>query len=312
MLCYGVLRHFSPKTSQCAISLTVISNLESVPGYKGSVIESVQRAPMIRPPDLPEFGKPPLNEVVLGVQFDSPAGYQQIRAGEVWRLFSADFPQVQELPPLPPSFETFGPQAPLFSFGPINGPMHNRFWFTSKTGDEIIQFQNDRLLHNWRKVGDQSNEYPRFDTIVAKFLKEASRLEEFFQSINPQTLRIRQCELSYVNHIRDASSEQLKISDWLNFLLFPASEPDDFAVSFRKTIRSDKGEPKGRLTCESATAVESSGRHFISLTLTARGVPEQPSMDSALEFLKRGRDVIVNTFAEITTDSAHKAWERIA
>lgn len=267
---------------------------------------------MIRPPDLPEFGKPPLNEVVLGVQFDSPAGYQQIRAGEVWRLFSADFPQVQELPPLPPSFETFGPQASLFSFGPINGPMHNRFWFTSRTGDEIIQFQNDRLLHNWRKVGDPANEYPRFDTIVAKFLKELSAIEEFFQSITPQTLRIRQCELSYVNHIRDSSSENLTISDWLNFLSFRGDQPDDFLASFRKTIRSDKGEPKGRLTCESATAVEPSGRHFISLTLTARGAPEQPSMDSALEFLKRGRAIIVSTFAEITTDSAHKAWERTA
>jgi uncharacterized protein (TIGR04255 family) len=265
---------------------------------------------MIRPPDLPEFGKPPLNEVVLGVQFDSPAGYQQIRAREVWSLFDAEFPHVQELPPLPPSFETFGPQASLFSFGPINGPMHNRFWFMSKTEDEIIQFQNDRLLHNWRKVGDQSNEYPRFDTIITKFLSEVTSLEKFFESLSPQNLRIRQCELSYVNHIKDNLSDQLKISDWLNYLLFPSFEPDDFAVSFRKTIRSPNGEPKGRLTCESSTAVEPSGRHFISLTLTARGVPEQPSVDSALEFLTRGRDVIVNTFAEITTDSAHRAWER--
>jgi uncharacterized protein (TIGR04255 family) len=279
-------------------------------GHEESAIEPVQRAPVTRPPDLPEFGKPPLNEVVLGVQFDSPAGYQQIRAGEVWALFSADFPQVQELPPLPPSFETFGPQATLFGFGPINGPMHNRFWFTSKTGDEIIQFQNDRLLHNWRKVGDQSNEYPRFDTIVTKFLSEAARLEDYFKSLSHQTLRIRQCELSYVNHIKDDSSERLKISDWLNFLLFPSFEPDDFAASFRRTIKSPNGDPKGRLTCESSTAVEPSGRHFISLTLTARGIPEQPSIDSALEFLTRGRDVIVNTFAEITTDSAHRVWER--
>jgi len=213
---------------------------------------------------------------------------------------------------LPPSFETFGPQASLFSFGPINGPMHNRFWFTSTTGDEIIQFQNDRLLHNWRKVGDQSNEYPRFDTIVTKFLSEARSLEEFFSSITPQTLRIRQCELSYVNHIKDCSIEKIKVSDWLKVLLFPSFEPDDFALSFRKTIRSSDGGPIGRLTCESSTAVEPSGRHFISLTLTARGVPEQQSIASALEFLARGRDVIVNTFAEVTTDSAHRVWERTA
>jgi uncharacterized protein (TIGR04255 family) len=275
-------------------------------------MEPLQRAPVKRPYDLPEFGKPPLNEVVLGVQFDPPSGYQQIMAGDVWRLFSADFPEVQELPPLPPIFETFGPQAPLFSFGPITGPMHNRFWFTSKTGSEIIQFQNDRLLHNWRKVGDRSNKYPRFDTIVAKFLNEMRSLEAFFDRISPQPMRIRQCELSYVNHIKGDFTEQMQVSDWLNFLLFSTLEPDDFAVSFRQTMRSQNGDRKGRLTCEASTAVEPNGRHFISLTLTARGVPEQPSIDSALDFLTRGRDLIVRTFAKVTTDLAHKTWERAA
>lgn len=302
-----------PRHSRASVRI-LKSRLRKLIGaaFKDSIIEPVQRAPVIRPADLPEFGKPPLNEVVLGVQFDSPAGYQQIRAGEVWKLFSADFPHVQELPPLQPSFETFGPQASLFSFGPINGPMHNRFWFTSQSGDEIIQFQNDRLLHNWRKVGDQTNEYPRFDTIIAKFMDEVSHLETFFRTISHHDLPIRQCELSYVNHIRNMSSERSKVSDWLNFLLFPGLEPDDFACSFRKTIRSANGEPQGRLTCESSTAVEPSGQHFISLTLTARGVPEQPSIHSAIEFLTRGRDVIVKTFAEITTESAHKVWERTA
>jgi uncharacterized protein (TIGR04255 family) len=279
---------------------------------KGLTIELARISPVIRPPGLPEFGKPPLTEVVLGVQFDPPAGYQQIMAGEVWRLFSADFPQVQELPPLPPTFETFGPQASPFSFGPVIGLIHNRFWFTSEAGDEIIQFQNDRLLHNWRKVGDNSSEYPRFEKVITKFFNEARSLESYFQSLIPQRLRVRQCELSYVNHIKVNASDELKVSDWLKYLVFSEFDPDDFVMSFRKTIRSVNGERRGRLTCESATAVEASGRHFISLTLTARGAPEQPSIESAIEFLAGGRDVIVSTFAEITTDMAHRAWERTA
>lgn len=276
---------------------------------------------MSRPPDLPDFAKPPLNEVVLGVQFDPPAGYQQLRAGEVWKLFSAEFPQAQELPALPPNFETFGPQvsmvgfsdvpglSPIMSFGSVMEPLHGRFWFVSNTGDQLIQFQNDRLLHNWRKVVGQDNSYPRYESISSRFLEEMKSLESFMSSIQPQVLRIRQCEVSYVNHIKPSSGQRLQSSAWLKFLEF-TEEPDDFAVSFRRPIMSDSGQPRGRLTCDSSTAIKPTGQHFISLTLTARGAPEEPSVQSALEFLNRGRKIICRTFAEITTDSAHQAWER--
>ena len=106
----------------------------------------------MRPDDLPDFGKPPLNEVVLGVQFAPPSGYSQIRAGQVWELFKGKYPHTEEYMPLPPVFETFGPrvvaQANQLEF--IDGPMHDRYWFLNDAHDELIQFQQDRLLHNWR------------------------------------------------------------------------------------------------------------------------------------------------------------------
>ena len=266
---------------------------------------------MSRPPNLPEFRRPPLNEVVLGVQFDLPGGYQQIRAGEVWKLFAGDFPTVQELPPLSPSFETFGmPQVQQMPFGLISGAMHDRFWFVSGSGDEIIQFQNDRLMHNWRKVGDQINKYPRYECIVKKFFSELRIIEEYFSSLQQQKLAIRQCEISYINHIWALPGTGLRAVDWLAFLSFPGIEPDDFVTTFRRTIVSGDDQPKGRLMCECATAIEPGGRKFISLTLTARGAPDRPDSEAALEFLGKGREMIVRTFAEITTDSAHGAWER--
>jgi hypothetical protein len=111
-----------------------------------------------RPSDLPDFRDPPLNEVLLGVQFAQAKGYSQIRVGEVWGLFKSAFPEVEEQPPLQPSFEVFGlPQAAQGWAGFVMGPTHNRFWFLTRQKDELIQFQHDRLLHNWRKVG--TNEY---------------------------------------------------------------------------------------------------------------------------------------------------------
>lgn len=262
-----------------------------------------------RPNDLPDFAQPPLNEVVLGVQFDPPQGYQQIYAGDVWDLFKSDFPIVQELPAIPPSFETFGTMpGAQFNFGIMAGATHDRFWFLSKNGSELIQFQNDRLLHNWRKVGDESNEYPRFEGIIAKFMDELERLEAFMSRIRSQKLIIRQCELTYINHIRPGG-EAINPSEWLRFVSPDMTPPDDFSASFRRVIEV-KGQPRGRLICESSTAIDEAARRFIALTLTARGAPDTPKLESALEFLSKGRDMIVRLFTEITTDSAQRTWER--
>lgn len=135
---------------------------------------------MTRPPHLPEYESPPINEVVMGVQFSTPNGYQQIYAGEVRDLFKNRFPKVRELDPLLPTFETFGlPQQQMkFEFFP--GVVHNRYWFLSNDEDQLIQFQNDRFFHNWRKIGDGKNPYPRFDEIILNFNDELTSLNSFF------------------------------------------------------------------------------------------------------------------------------------
>jgi uncharacterized protein (TIGR04255 family) len=265
-----------------------------------------------RPETLPEFEKPPLNEVVVGIQFTPARGYQQIRAGEVWALFRDRFPQVEELPPLAPMFETFGlPQAQHVNFGIVSGATHDRFWFLSETRDELIQFQNDRLLHNWRKVGTKS-EYPRFERIFNHFESEVRSLEAYFSNLYPQLLNINQCEISYINHIRPVEADRIDLHDWLSFFTFPNRQvPDDFSASFRKVILNPDGRPSGRLYCEAASAAEPNGRQLISLTLTARGAPSGSDVNAALEFLARGREMIVGLFADVTTESAHKIWERV-
>lgn len=265
-----------------------------------------------RPDHLPDFGKPPLNEVVLGVQFSPPKGYQQIRAGEVWSLFKSDYPVVQEHQALEPAFEMFG----LPHHGQIGGrlsfvagAMHDRFWFLRKSGDELIQFQPDRLLHNWRKVGDQSNEYPRFEGMAARFGEELGKLESYFTTLGPQPLAINQCEVSYINHI-EVGAGPIKPEHWLRGMSFEGIDADDWNVGFRELIRSESGQPVGRITYEVATGIKPDGKRIIVLNLTARGAPDGSDIASALRFIAKGRELIVMRFATITTEAAHKAWER--
>jgi len=266
----------------------------------------------MRPVDLPDFGKPPINEAVLGVQFSPPSGYSQIHAGEVWNLFKREYPHHEEYMPLAPVFETFGmhtpPQGSQFEF--FNGPLHDRYWFLSPNRDELIQFQQDRLLHNWRKVGDGSNGYPRFESMIEKFTSELRNFEAYISELSSQALQINQCEVSYINHI--VPTEALpNASDWLKFLRLDGDNVHGLNLSFRETLLKGENVPLARLICEVGEAMYPDGRRIISLSLTVRGAPQAGSIESAAEFLADGRNIIVRKFTELTTSAAHKEWGRI-
>lgn len=266
-------------------------------------------------PKLPDFTSPPLHEVVLGVQFSQPLGYQQIRAGEVWNLYRDQYPVVQEQQALQPTFETFGlpHQHPSLipRFGLITGGTHDRFWFLNKAGDQLVQFQQDRLLHNWRKVGGGTNEYPRFEAMAESFLSELIKLQTYMNSLEPQMLAINQCEITYINHIKIDHVRNGAFSAWLNFLHFPDKSPDDFSMTFREVIKDEQTRPLGRLYVESGLGYLQDGTEVIQLSMTVKGAPNETNVDSAMAFLNLGRKTIVERFVELTTDEAHVAWGRI-
>jgi uncharacterized protein (TIGR04255 family) len=262
--------------------------------------------------DLPEFDAPPLNEVVLGIQFRPANNYQQIRAFEVWDLFRERFPVVQDQPALPSTFETFGlPQNPQFNLGLISGAMHDRFWFLTKSGDQLIQFQPDRLLHNWRKVGDQTNEYPRFEKIIVQFQREMTLLENYFKGLGNDRLTVNQCEISYINHIGlDDPTSIVLPQHWLTYVSESHPATDEFLYVSRKVLFDDAGRPIGRLHRESATTVNPLGKKILSLTLTVRGRPSDENADAAVEFITKGRHLIAEEFLAITTQTAQQIWKR--
>lgn len=266
---------------------------------------------MPRPTHLPDYRDPPLIEVALGIQFRQPKGYHQLWAGEVWKLFKTEYPVVEEQQRLDPSFETFGPiiaQGPRIQF--MQGAVHDRFWFLTPKGDGLVQFQSDRLLHNWRRQSGTGADYPRFESMVATLRGQAISLQAFFNSLETQALDINQCEATYINHFStDESPDFKEIQDYLRIFNVRHEQPSDVGFQYRRTIL-DNGKPTGRLYCEAATAQTLTGKMVITLNLSVRGSPASPTIDSAMDFLGRGRELIVKEFTEITTDKAHTAWGR--
>lgn len=268
---------------------------------------------------LPDFTRPPVIEVVLGIQFDRITGFQTIHAGHLWDDFRRDFPQVQEHPPLDPTFETFGtkPVGSGVKLELMSGPLPlPRLWFLNEAQTQLIQFQPDRFIHNWRKV-QEDDVYPRYENIKVRFLDELNTLERFFHEHGLGELRPNQCEVTYVNHILSAAGENLCERPERVFRFFRKDfsqgvldkfEDSRFQIRF---VLSDKGKrPIGRLHVNVQPARSREGEPMIVLTLTARGSPLNPTLESASQFLDFGRDKIVRGFAELTTETMHERWAR--
>ncbi len=265
---------------------------------------------MARPTYLPDFDSPPLEEVVLGVQFSTPTGYSSVLAGEVWGLFKDQFPNSEDKPPLEPSFETFGGANPQPSmqlrFGPA--PLRGRIWFISEDQNHLIQFQDDRLLLNWRKRPNGQG-YPRFEEISRSYEKYLNDLQNFFSASLGVVLDINQSEVSYINIVPIDNYAQS--GQWFRFLDLNTIHSESLNLAFNEIVNAQNGKPFARLTHELQSVITTNGKgKAFRFTLSFRGKPSGNDIVSAMNFIRTGREKIVTRFDELTTDYAHIFWKK--
>src|SRR6266545_3182497 len=126
---------------------------------------------------LPEYGRPPVNEVVCGVLFKSLDHFLTPYLGRLWDSFKGEYPTCEEAPPIIPIVETFGERRTQSKPEFAEIPPQPRVWFVHANRNGIIQVQRDRFLHNWRKIRPK-DEYPRYRNVISMF---QSHLSQFTQ-----------------------------------------------------------------------------------------------------------------------------------
>jgi uncharacterized protein (TIGR04255 family) len=264
----------------------------------------------IRPSHLPDFERPPLDEVVLGVQFAPAPNFTSVHIRDVWDLYKDRFPRVQDHMRLPPLFETFGGMPsqhigfpPVFMAGQQGAG--GRVWFISENENELLQFQPDRFLTNWRR-GPNEQPYPRFEVISELYESNISKLSTLFMDLFSHELRINQAEVTYINIMPVSSfSEATKY-----FVNWKYSTPavEGLNITAVEIIQDENLRPYARLIQEIQSAFSSDARRVYKMSLTFRGRPAGQSKDDAMKFLAKGREAIVLKFKELTTKRAHKRW----
>ncbi len=273
---------------------------------------------MGRPADLPAFRNPPVAETVLSLQFEPVAGLTAAHLGLLWQRFRDRLPVIEEHPPLPPVLEKFGPPSPpRVEVTVEEKPPVPRLWFLNEQGTELIQVQSDRFIHNWRKM-QGLDPYPRYEPIRDKFRDEVETLGQFLKDEGLGSVAVTQCEVTYVNHIEPSGvwgrhgQLEMVVRGWSRL---PAEgflpEAEDGALRLRFVIRSEAGEPIGRLhTAVQPASKKSDNSPILALNLTARGAPLGEGIEGAFAFFDLGRRWVVKGFVELTTPEMHRVWER--
>jgi uncharacterized protein (TIGR04255 family) len=264
---------------------------------------------------LPKYDRPPVYEVVLGVQFKPLAALSIPHYGLYWAEIRQEYPKQEVHPPIPPTVEQFGSEAqntPQIGVQLVQAP-DVRTWFINSADTQLLQVQKDRFLQNWRKKRD-GDVYPHYENLKPKFFDEWERFRRFLESVAIEPPEVNQCEVTYVNHVdleqgsRSYGNLNTIISCWSGrysdgFLSDPES------VNFN--VRYLLPEKAGRLHISMQPAIRRhDAKEILRLTLTARGKPRSSELTSIKDWLNLGHEWIVRSFTDITTEEMHKVWGR--
>ncbi len=265
---------------------------------------------------LPDFDLPPVAEVSLNLQVDGLTAYNTLHAASFAGAVRPQYPRIEEHAALQPAFETFGAGDGLIAdlqIEMIAAPLQPRYFFISPDGNELLQLQRDRIGYNWRKFGDQAT-YPRYPHIKAEFARQLEHYQTWLATEKLGTPTPVQCEISYVNRIAlvDSNGSPSGLSQLLPCLSGLSGQTENGALQFRRQLIDEQDELVGRMHFVLRYGTDDVGDRHAHMVYQVRGRPSRARFEDCIDFLDSGRELIVSTFADMTSPTAHQLWERRA
>jgi uncharacterized protein (TIGR04255 family) len=196
-------------------------------------------------------------------------------------------------------------------------PPFPRFWFERPNSGDLLQLQQDRILHNWRQQSDNTRAYPRYESVKATFAKELELFQKWLSDENIGELRPNQCEVTYTNVIqlpnKDSAHNCMEEVTPLWAGRFTDDPPNKLERTSIQTsfLFSHEEKPAGRVYANFQPALLQDGKtSVVRLDVTARGRPRGEAVADALAFFDIERNQVVRTFAAVTTREMQKLWGR--
>jgi uncharacterized protein (TIGR04255 family) len=261
--------------------------------------------------------RPPLIELVVGVQFDRLPVLTAAHLGVFWRELGADWPDVNEAPVIEPQFERFAEESALPFFPGLRLKLSSqpevRLQIRNSTQVRMVQVQNGRLHYNWlRREGEN---YPSYPQVKQEFDKVLGRFREFVVREVGGEFQPNQWELTYVDHIPKGTiwtSPEQWPRIFRNWCVVPFEHADMQMEALEAEWHYEIKPSAGRLhlklsTGRTAKPVE---EDVLIVNTTARGPVKPGDEDYTLDKgLDRGHKAVVAAFERLTSDTAQDYWD---
>lgn len=267
---------------------------------------------------LPDYERPPVIEVVYGMQFSPLHELRTPLIGLFWQTLKTDYPKFKEMPVLAPVIERFDqegkteqPTLELLQEAPLP-----RIFFLDAQENWVMQLQNDRFLHNWKRVNDD-DVYPRYDAVSDRFFEAWDRFGEFCKSEGISRPRLNQLELTYINHIpvhlKSTVGEEITrifpdIVWRKNHEFLPLPE----SLSWKTSFLLPNNQGRLHVSLRHATRIKDKTPTLL-LELTARGIPSAHELPQIKSWFSLSREWIVRGFSDLTNLEVQRSvWARKA
>jgi len=256
---------------------------------------------------LPSYRKPPVNEVVCGLQFQPIDKLHIPYIGLLWNKFRRDYPRIETAQPIAMH------KGEIIADRATGLPLP-RIWFINSADDQLIQFQFDRFYFNWRRRGER--DYPRYSYVIESFEQALNTFQNFLNEFALGELKIVEFNLAYINHIPQGQGWNI-ISETNNiFLDFIWKQgprrflpnPSNIAWEAEFPMPEDKGNLRAVLKKGVRT---SNKTPVLILELRTNGPSKSNSRAELRKWFDSAHEMIVLGFTDMTNPDIQKSlWER--
>ena len=254
--------------------------------------------------ELLNYERPPVTEVVYGISFAPLNSLLVPHLGVLWEEFRSEYPKCEEKPPL---------ITPSEGFTLTDLPPLPRVWFVEEGGNQLIQIQRDRFLHNWREISPRDN-YPSYEQLKLRYQQLFDKFIAFIVRYELGPIRPRSAEMSYINHI--VIGECIKSLEDVGEI-FPdfrwrvSEVPRDLeAVNWQTVLRLPDGSGVLSTAIRSAYRASDSKPVFV-FELTARKTSGEFEMSKLWSWFDLAHIQIIKNFACFTDEQVQTTvWGR--
>ena len=249
----------------------------------------------------------------MGVHFDPLENWNLPHFGLFWSRINHEYPVAEVHPLIASEGEV---QEFEFGVGALQKQLKIpvRCWFINEDKTRLIQVQNNRFIHNWRRIRGSGGPYSHYDDLRPIFEAEWNRFSAFLEKegiVKPNVVR---CEVSYINHLDRGRG-------WQSFAdlpdVFPSWSgrtsggflPPPQAAAIRTFYPIQR--PEGRLEISAQPAVrQSDGKDIIQLSVTGLCKPTSSEGGQIFSALDAAHEWVVRGFTDFTSAKMHEIWRR--